>query len=408
MNLSLYIAKRYLFSKKSHNAVNIISMVSMAGVCVATIAMICAMSVFDGFQGLVGGLLSQLDPEIKITATEGKTFNPLTREFDTIKNIEGIVVFTEILEDNVMLKYRGRQVPAALMGVSGNFSQLTDIDSILIDGEFKLLDEINNFGTIGMNLAMKVGIGAGFSYPLEVYAINRKEKVNLSNPASSFSTDYVYITGVFQTSQEMYDAQKLIVPIEMTRELFDYESEVSSIELKIKDTRQISQIQSEIQNILGNKYKVQDRYQQQETTFKMMKIEKWFSFLCLTFICLIAAFNVVSSLSMLIVEKKDDIFILRNMGADNKLISRVFLLEGWMISIIGAFLGTILGVFLCLLQQKFGFIKLGSGGSLSIVDAYPVSVSFVDVCFVLTTVLVIGFFAALYPARYLSKRWLKD
>ena len=408
MNLSLYIAKRYLFSKKSHNAVNIISMVSMAGVCLATIAMVCAMSVFDGFHGLVGGFLSKLDPEIKIIVREGKTFNPQTTEFQKIKEMAGIAVFTEVLEDNVMLRYRGRQVPAALVGVSDNFSQLTDIDSILIDGEFKLQDEINNFGTIGMNLAMKVGIGAGFSYPLEVYAINRKGKVNLANPASSFSTDYVYITGVFQTNQEMYDAQKLIVPIEMTRKLFDYESEVSSIELKVKDAKQISRIQSEIQNILGDKYKVQDRYQQQETTFKMMKIEKWFAFLILTFICLIAVFNVVSSLSMLIVEKKDDIFILRNMGAGNKLISRIFLLEGWMISIIGAISGVILGVILCLLQQEFGFIKLGSNESLAVVDAYPVSVSFGDVYFVLVTVLIIGFFAALYPARYLSKRWLKE
>ena len=380
----------------------------MAGVCVATVAMVCTMSVFGGFQGLLGGLLSKLDPEIKIIAVEGKTFNPQTSEFEKIKNMDGIAVFSEVLEDNVMLIYRGRQVPAALMGVSGNFSQLTDIDSILIDGEFKLLDEINNFGTMGVTLAMRVGIGAGFSYPLEVYAINRKEKVNLSNPASSFTTDYVYVSGVFRTDQEVYDAQKLIVPIEMTRELFDYESEVSSIELKLKDAKQIARIQSEIQNILGNKYKVQDRYQQQETTFKMMKVEKWFTFLYLTFICLIAVFNVVSSLSMLIVEKKEDIFILRNMGAGNKLISRIFLLEGWMISIIGSVLGIVIGVILCLLQQEFGLIKLGNGQSLSISDAYPVVVSFMDVCLVLITVLVIGFFAALYPARYLSKRWLKD
>jgi len=408
LNLSLYIAKRYLFSKKSHNAVNIISMVSMAGVCLATIALICAMSVFGGFQGLVGGLLSKLDPEIKIVAVEGKTFNPQTAEFQTIKNLDGIAVFSEVLEDNVMLKYRGHQVPAALMGVSDNFSQLSDIDSILIDGEFKLQDEINYFGTIGMSLAMRVGIGAGFAYPLEVYAINRKEKVNLSNPASSFTTDYVYITGVFSTKQEMYDTQKLIVPIEMTRNLFDYESEVSSIELKLKDIRQTKQIQSEIQNILGNKYKVQNRYQQQETTFKMMEIEKWVTFLILIFICLIATFNVVSSLSMLIVEKKEDIFILRNMGADNKLISGIFLLEGWMISIIGAISGVILGVLLCFLQQEFGFIKLGSGSGLTIVDAYPVAVSFGDVCLVFITVLIIGLLAALYPARYLSKRWLKE
>ncbi len=382
-------------------------MVSMAGVCIATIAMVCAMSVFGGFQSLVGGLLSKFDPEIKIVATEGKTFNPQTKEFQEIKNMDGIAVFSEILEDNVMLRYRGRQVPAALMGVSENFKQLVDIDSILFDGEFKLKDDVNNFGTIGIDLAMKVGIGAGFSYPLEVYAIKRKEKINMANPSSSFSTDFVYVTGVFRTNQEIYDTQKLIVPIEMTRKLFDYETEVNSIELRLKDIKKSDQIQSEIENILGSKYKVQNRYQQQETTFQMMKIEKWVTFLILAFICLIAVFNVVSSLSMLIVEKKDDIFILRNMGANNTLISRIFLFEGWMISVIGAFSGVILGVLLCFLQQKFGFIKLGSGGGIAIVDAYPVVVSFSDVCFVLATVLIIGLLAALYPARYLSNRWLK-
>ncbi len=383
-------------------------MISMAGVCVATTAMICAMSVFDGFQGLLGGLLSKFDPEIKIVAKEGKTFNPQTKEFQEIKNMDGIAVFTEVLEDNAMLQYRGRQVFTSLMGVSDTFSQLVDIDSILFDGEFKLQDEINNFGTIGVDLAMKTGVGAGFAYPLDVYAIKRKEKVNLANPASSFSSDHIYITGVFRTNQEIYDSQKLIVPIELTRKLFDYETEVSSIALRLKDTKQTDQIQSKIQKILGDKYKVQNRYQQQETTFQMMKIEKWTTFLILSFICLIAVFNVVSSLSMLIVEKKDDIFILRNMGADNKLIARIFLFEGWMISIIGAILGIILGLLFCFLQQKFGFIKLGSGEGIAVVDAYPVVVVFSDVCFVFITVLTIGLLAALYPARHLSNQWLKE
>ncbi|GHT71341.1 membrane protein [Bacteroidia bacterium] len=382
-------------------------MVSMCGVCIATVAMVCTMSVFGGFQGLVSEMFSKFDPELKITVKEGKTFDPRTKEIQKIKNLEDIAVFTEILEDNVLLKYRGRQVPAILKGVSENFSQLTEIDSILFDGEFKLQDELNNFGTIGIDLAMRVGIGAGFAYPLEVYAVKRKEKVNLANPTSAFSTNYVYISGVFRTNQEIYDKQVLIVPIGMTHELFDYEYDVSSIELKVKNEKKIAQIQSGIQNILGDKYKVQNRYQQQENTFRMMVIEKWVTFLILTFICLIAIFNVVSSLSMLIVEKKEDIFILRNMGADNKLISRIFLFEGWMISIIGASTGVILGLLLCSLQQKLGLIKLGGAPGMAVVDAYPVVVSFTDVCLIFITVLVIGLLAALYPSRYLSNRWLK-
>jgi lipoprotein-releasing system permease protein/zinc transport system substrate-binding protein len=380
----------------------------MCGVCIATIAMVCAMSVFGGFQNLVGGMFSKFDPELKITIKEGKVFDPQTKEFQAIKNMDEIAVFTEILEDNGILKYRGKQAPAALMGVSDNFAPLIDIDGILFDGEFKLQDEINNFGTIGIYLAMRIGIGAGFSYPLEVYTIKRKEKVNLSNPASSFSSNYVYISGVFRTDQEIYDTQKLIVPIKMTRELFDYESEVSSIGLKLKDVKKTDRIQSEIRNILGDKYQVQNRRQQQETTFKMMEIEKWVTFLILSFICLIAVFNVVSSLSMLIVEKKEDIFILRNMGASNKLISRIFLFEGWMISVTGAIAGVILGLFLCFIQQKLGLIKFGNGGGIAIVDAYPVVVSFADVCFVFITVLIIGLLAALYPAKYLSDKWLKE
>jgi lipoprotein-releasing system permease protein/zinc transport system substrate-binding protein len=366
------------------------------------------MSVFGGFQSLVSGMFSKFDPELKITVKEGKTFDPHTEEIKKIRDSEDIAVFTEVLEDNVLLKYRGRQAPAVLKGVSENFSQLTEIDSILFDGEFKLQDELNYFGTIGIDLAMRVGIGAGFAYPLEVYAVKRKEKVNPANPASAFSTDYVYITGVFRTNQEIYDKQVLIVPIRMTRELFDYESGVSSIELKVKNEKKISRIQSGIQNILGDRYKVQNRYQQQENTFKMMEIEKWVTFLILAFICIIAVFNVVSSLSMLIVEKKEDIFILRNMGADNKLISRIFLIEGWMISIIGATAGIILGLFLCFLQQKSGLIKLGGTAGVAVVDAYPVVVSFTDVCLIFLTVLTIGLLAALYPSRYLSNRWLKE
>ncbi len=407
MKLSLYIAKRYLFSKKSHNAVNIISMVAVCGVCVATAAMICAMSVFDGFHEFVSGMFSNLDPELKITAVKGKTFSSQEENILQIESFPEIEVFSEVLEDNVLLKYRGRQALGRLKGVSDNFSQSTAIDSILFDGEFKLHDEVNNFGTIGIGLGMQIGIGAGFAFPLEIEAPKRNVKINLSNPSASFSPGYVYVTGVFRTDQEIYDNQLLIVPIALTRELFDYETEVSAIEIKLKSGENIDKIRDKIQKALGENFKVDNRSQQHDYTFRMINMEKWMTFLILTFICLIAVFNVVSSLSMLIVEKKEDIVILKNLGADSKLIYRIFLFEGWMISIIGAISGVALGLSLCFLQQQFGWIKLNPG-DLSALTAYPIVVSFSDVLIVLVTVLILGLLAALYPARYLSNKWLKN
>lgn len=382
-------------------------MVAVCGVSIATIAMVCAMSVFGGLQDFVSQTFSRLDPELKITAKTGKTFDAQVKEIDEVRNMKGIAVFSEILEDNVMLEYNGRQLPSILKGVHGDFAQLTEIDSILFDGEFKLKDEVNYFGTIGINLAMKIGTGAGFSYPITVHAVKRKERVNPANPAQAFSTNYIYISGVFRTNQEIYDNQLLIAPIELTRDLFDYETEVSSIEIKLSEGVISNQIQSDIQKILGDQYTVQNRYQQQETTFRMMEIEKWVTFLILVFICLIAVFNVVSTLSMLIVEKKEDIYILRNLGADNKLISRIFLFEGWMVSILGAVSGIIIGLLLCFLQQQFGWLKLGGYEGVALVEAYPVVISFSDIFYIFITVVTIGFLAALYPARYLSNRWLK-
>ena len=406
MNLSLYIAKRYLFSKKSHNAINIISLTAVCGVAVATMATVCALSVFNGFQELAAGMFSAFDPEIKITPTKGKVFNPETDLFLKVRSLSEIDLISESLEDNALLGYQGREIPITLKGVSNNFSDLTNFKSLLIDGSLELERGESNYSILGLGLANNLSVNPGFVYPMEVYMPKRKAAVNLVDPTKSISREYIYIGGVFRTNQPIYDNNYLIVPLRFAWELLDYDKEVGAWEIKLKPGASVRSVQNQVQTILGKDFFVKDRYQQQEDSYKMVSIEKWVTFLMLCFILLLAIFNVTGSLSILIVEKQSDVITLRNMGADNRLISRIFLFEGWMISIVGGIVGIIIGVLLCLGQQYFGWLKLGTGTNFA-VDAYPVIVSFTDLLFVLFTVLITGFLSVLYPVRYLARKWLK-
>lgn len=405
MNLPFYIARRYLFSKKSHNAINIISMVCVCGVVVATIAVVCALSVYNGFNDLVAGMFSSFDPELKISPRTGKVFDPTTAEFQKVKQLPDIAWFGEVLQDNALVRYHDRQDIAVIKGVDENFSHLTLIDSILIDGSFILKDEVADYATLGVGLSAKLGAKPGFTSPLEIYVPKRDEKVNLSNPASSFNQEYAYIGGVFLINQQVYDEGYMILPISLVRQLLKYDKEVSSIELKLADGVDISSAKKQIKALLGDRFIVQDRYEQQEASFKMMQVEKWMTFLILSFILAIALFNVVGSLSMLMIEKKDDVRTLQNMGADDKLVRRIFLFEGWMISGFGAVIGIVIGLVLCLLQQHFGFIKLGQTAGAFVIDAYPVRVVFTDLLVAFITVAAIGLMAAWYPVHYLGKKW---
>ena len=406
MNFPFYIARRYLFSKKSHNAVNIISIVAVCGVAIATMATVCTLSVLNGFRGLVSEMFSAFDPQLKIISVKGKVFDPTTVQFDEIRALPDINIISESLQDNVMISYRGRQSLAVLKGVSDNFISMTNLGSILIDGDTILKNNVNNFALLGLGIANNIGVNAGFVFPMEIDAPKRNVKVNMANPIASVNREYVYIGGVFRVDQAAYDENYIIVPIHLARDLFDYEKEVSALEIKLKEGVSVREIQAKIQKIIGDDFQVKDRYQQQEDTFKMINIEKWVTFLILSFILLIAAFNIIGSLSMLIIDKQADVITLRNMGADNRLISRIFLFEGWMISVFGAVAGIVLGVLLCLGQQHFGWLLLGTGNNFS-VTAYPVIVYLSDLLFILITVLVIGFFSVLYPVRYLAKKWLQ-
>lgn len=410
MNFPFYIAKRYLFSKKSHNAINIISGISVCGVALATLSLVCTLSVFNGFQDIVASYFTAFDPQIKITAASGKVFDGQDKRLNFLHSIPEIAVFTETLEDNAMVQYKDRQTMAVIKGVQDNFEQLTEIDSILYGkGEFILHDSIVDYGVMGIELVSTLGTGVQFVDPLQIYAPKRNEKVNMANPAASFTQDYLFSPGVvFAVNQEKYDGAYILTSLDFARRLFDYQTEVSAIELKLKPDANTSNIKKTIQNKLGNDFLVQDRYEQQADVFRIMEVEKLISYIFLTFILLIACFNVIGSLSMLIIDKKENVQTLRNLGADDKLISRIFLFEGRMISLMGAITGIVLGVVLCFAQQEFGIISLGNTAGTFVVDAYPVRVHFCDIVLIFSTVIIVGFLSVWYPVRYLSKRLLHN
>ena len=409
MNLSLYIARRYIFAKKSHNAINVISGVSVCGVALATLALICTLSVFNGFQDLVATLFTAFDPQLKIVATTGKVFDAQDPRIQNIRQMPEVAVFSESLEDNAMVQYKGRQIMVTLKGIQDNFNELTAIDSILFGrGNMVLADEVVDYVIPGAELVSVLGTGVRFVDPLEVYAPKRGAKINVANPTTSFESGLLYSSGlVFAVNQQKYDASYMLVSLEFARELFQYDTEVSSIELKLKDEADTDQVKRTLQQQLGEGFQVLDRYEQQSDTFRIMEVEKLISYIFLTFILLIACFNVIGSLSMLIIDKRADVVTLRNLGADNQLISRIFLFEGCLISLFGALIGIVLGLTLCLVQQEFGLISLGGTGEGSfIIDAYPVSVHLQDVILVFITVWVVGFLSVWYPVRCLSRRLL--
>lgn len=401
LSFSLRIARRYLFSKKSHNTINIISGISATGVAIGTIALIVVLSVLNGFESLVANMFSSFDPDLKITAVQGKTFDINTNEFEQLKKMKSVAVFTEVVQENALLRFKDKQMPATVKGVSSNFAQLTQIDSIIYDGAFILNDGAFERAVPGIGVARMLGLGAHFIDPLYIYVPKRTAKINLLRPDKSINEAGTFVSGIFSVQQLIYDDQVVLVSLELARELFEYDSAtVSSLELKIAADADFRKTQQQIQTLLGNKYNVKDRYQQQESFFSIMKIEKWITFLILSFILLIASFNIIGSLSMLIIDKKNDIETLRNIGANNRLIKQIFLFEGWMISATGAIIGIIIGVGITLAQQHFGLLKLGSG---YVVDAYPVVLQFTDAVLVFVTVVVMGWLAAWYPVRYISR-----
>ena len=403
MNLSLFIARRYLFSKKSHNAINVISLISVCGIAIATMAMVCVLSVFNGFGGIVEGMFSAFDPDLKITPKVGKVFDYHTPEFDKALRVEGIQMVSESLEENALYKFDDRQVPVLVKGVSEEFKLMSDMDKLIVDGRFRLTEDVVSYTTLGAGLSMTLGARPGFVNAIEIYAPRRDVNVNLANPSAAFTREDIQIGGVFSLNQPDVDDQMAIIPIGLARELFRYDNEVSSLDIKLQPGASVKKVKSEMEKILGNDFLVENRFEQQIESFRMLQIEKWVTFLILAFILLIAVFNVVGSLSMLIVEKTIDIKSLKNMGASNNLISRIFLYEGWLIAFFGIVSGIVVGMTLCLLQQHFGLLRLSNVPGAYVVDAYPVIVRFWDIVTVFVVVSIISLLTVFYPINNLKK-----
>lgn len=378
-------------------------MISVFGVTVAVAALICTLSVYNGFQQLLGGLYSNFDPQIKIKVTEGKVFDPETREFGMIKNSKYVDVFCESLEENALLIYKDAQTSAIIKGVPDNYNQLTSIEKLITAGDFKLREYDFDYATLGIGLATSLGTGSSFIDPITIDVPLRTKKINLANPSSSFKTSRILVGGTFSLNQPEYDNNYVIVPLSFARELFEYEKHVTSVEIKLKNNVRAETAIKEFKKILGDKYSVQSIMEQKADFYKINRIEKWMTYLILSFILIIALFNVVGSLSMLIIEKKNDTVTLSNLGADRKLISRIFLTEGMLISFSGAILGLVIGTLLCLLQQQFGLLKLGGGGNY-IVDAYPVSIQLRDIIIVFITTIVVSLPTSWWPVNIYFKK----
>jgi lipoprotein-releasing system permease protein len=403
VKLSLYIAKRYLFAKKSRNAINVISSISVAGVTVGTMALIIVLSVFNGLETLVRSIFNTFDPDLKITPATGKTFIPDSSRLALLSNVNGIACYSLCIEEDALLKYGEKQYIATIKGVDDNYSQVTGIDSSMWDGDFILRSEQGRpFAIPGIGIANYLGLRVNFITPLNIYVPKRTGSADL-NPENAFVRNYIFPSGIYQVEQE-YDSKYVFVPIDFARDLLEYDSEVTSLEIKFDNESLASSVQKNVTGIFGKNFIVQNKYEQQEIFYKVMRSERLAIFFILTLILIIASFSIIGSLTMLIIEKERDIEILRSLGADNTLIRKIFIFEGWLISIFGAIAGIVLGFIICRIQQTYGIIRL-QGDSL-IMHAYPVVLKVKDFIIVPVTVLLIGYWAAWYPVRFLTKKYL--
>ena len=408
-NFSFYVARRYMFSKKSVGAINVISFISVAGVAVGTMALVIVLSVFNGFHDLVASLFTNFDPQIEVVPVKGKTINADAPELDRIRHLDFVDVATDVVEDQAIAVYGDRQRMVTVMGVDENFDQLTNISDILYgDGDFTLRVANLYFGVPGIRLAQDLGLGARWADYLKIYApVRRGQLTDLDTPTDGFVVDSLLSPGVvYAVNQNKYDRDRIITSIYFARQLFDQDGMLSSLQLRLKPGTDLSTAKREIKAAAGEKFRVLDRFEQQVDTFRIMQIEKVLAYVFLTFILIVACFNIISSLSMLIIDKKNDINTLHNLGANDRQIQSIFLYEGRIISAVGALIGIGLGLALCGLQQAFGFVKMGESSGTFIVNAYPVSVHYWDVLVVFITVILIGWAASWIPARRLRKQIL--
>lgn len=406
MNFPFFIARRYLFAKKNHNVINVISAISVAGIMLASFALICTLSVFNGFRELVESLFRDFDPELKVVSSDKKFFSTDDERIKKVCELDFIDVFTFTLEEQALISYKSKQQIAMIKGVEEKFHELVNIENLLKgNGIFMLQDEVCNYGIMGVGLMNRMDCGVSPSYPLTLYVPKKEGRVSMTNPAASFNQASIYSPGViFCVEQEKYDDNYVLVSLDLARQLTDRQGEASALELRLKKGFSTRRATRELETVLGPGFEFQDRIHQQKDVFKVFKMEKLISYLFLTFILLIACFNIIGSLIMLMVEKQQDAGLLESMGAEQKTIERIFITNGVLISLIGAVSGLILGVIVVSLQQKYGFISLGTAGSF-IVNAYPVSIKIQDILLVLVTVLVVSFLSV-RPIGPIARRFI--
>lgn len=409
LNLPFFIARRYLFSKKSTNAINVISIISMVGVAVATMALVIVLSVFNGFHDLVASFFTNFDPQLEVVPVKGKVAAADDAVFMKIRQLPEVDMVSECVQDQALAFYNGQQAMVNIMGVDDNFARMTRIQKILYgDGDFSLQAANLEYGVPGIRLAQTLGMGARWDGFLKIYAPQREGQLtDMASPADGFVTDSLISPGVvFAVNQAKYDRDYLITSIAFARRLFFRQGMVSKLMVKLKPGTDLDAAKRKIKNLAEGCFNVLDRFEQHADTFRIMQVEKVLAYLFLSFILVVACFNIIGSLSMLIIEKKKDVQTLRNLGATDRTLTRVFLFEGRMISALGAVVGILLGLLLCWLQQEFGLVPMGDSSGTFVVNAYPVSVHYSDVLIVFITVLAVGWAAAWYPVRYMSRRLL--
>lgn len=406
MNIELFIAKRYLFSKKSTNVINVISGISVVGVMIATMAMVVVMSVFNGFSDLVATFFTSFDPQLKVVPVEGKTCAADDPALVEIKSMEEVETTSETVEDQALAVYRDNQSMVVVKGVDDNFSRITNINNICYgEGTFALHAADLQYGIMGIRLANSMSVGTYYPGYLHVYAPQREGQLDVMNPMTGFVEDSLLSAGVvFCVQQGKYDGSYILTSLSFARMLFQCDGEITALEVKLKAGSDTQKVKEKMQGIAGTKFRVLDRYEQQEDTFNIMKIEKLMAYVFLTFILVVACFNIIGSLSMLIIDKSKDVETLRSLGARDSFIKRIFIVEGWLISIIGAVVGVGLGLLLCWAQQQYGIVSLGQSAGAFVIDAYPVSVHYSDVVLIFFTVVLVGFLSVLYPVHYALKR----
>ena len=382
---------------------NIISLISVCGVVVATAALVCVLSVFNGFSQLVGSKLAVLDPDLTITAASGKAIDHADAVVQKVNEIGGVECALPIIEDNALASVMSRQLPVRLKGVPHNYGNVVNIDSAIIDGEVMFGNEYVQYAVLGVVPAITLDMRPGFADMIYLYAPQRTGRVNVANPATAFRTDSVMVAGVFQIEQEKYDRDVIFVSIDLARRIFKYPHQATSIEVRLAPDAKEHAVISAISEALGAKFVVRNRLMLEDEAFRMINIEKWVSFLLLAFILVIATFNVIGALSLLIIEKQDSIGIFRSLGATNKQIRSIFIMEGWVISLSGAVLGVVLGLVLCSLQEHFGLITMQSNSALLLVDAYPVVVVWSDILIVFALVAAVGLFTSMVTSLIMRR-----